>query len=55
MEIAPELFARARKLKRPAVEQLFAHVYPSVVRIAKGLAGREDVAEGVVRFVMLRA
>ena len=40
MEIAPELFAE---------------VYPSVVRIAKGLAGREDVAEGVVRFVMIRA
>lgn len=55
MEIAPELFARVKKLKRPAVEQLFAAVYPSVVRIAKGLAGREDVAEGVVRFVMLRA
>ena len=55
MEIAPELFARVKKLKRAAVEQLFAEVYPSVVRIAKGLAGREDVAEGVVRFVMIRA
>lgn len=55
MEIAPELFTRAKKLKRPAVDQLFAQVYPSVVRIAKGLAGREDVADGVVRFVMIRA
>lgn len=55
MEIAPELFTRAKKLKRPAVDQLFAQVYPSVVRMAKGLAGREDVAEGVVRFVMIRA
>jgi DNA-directed RNA polymerase specialized sigma24 family protein len=55
MEIAPELFTRAKKLKRPAVDELFAEVYPPVVRIAKALAGREDVAEGVVRFVMLRA
>jgi len=55
MEIAPELFTRAKKLKRPAVDQLFAQVYLLVVRMAKGLAGREDVAEGVVRFVMIRA
>jgi len=38
MEIAPELFTRAKKLKRPAVDQLFAQVYPPVVRMAKGLA-----------------
>jgi DNA-directed RNA polymerase specialized sigma24 family protein len=55
MEIPPKVFARAKKLKRPAVDDLFAQVYPAVVRIAKGLAGREDVADGVVRFVMLRA
>jgi DNA-directed RNA polymerase specialized sigma24 family protein len=55
MEISPNLFARARKLKRPAVDELFAQVYPAVVRIAKGLSGREDVADGVVRFVMVRA
>jgi DNA-directed RNA polymerase specialized sigma24 family protein len=55
MEIAPHVFARAKQLKRPAVEELFAQVYPAVVRIARGLSGREDVAEGVVRFVMLRA
>jgi DNA-directed RNA polymerase specialized sigma24 family protein len=55
MEISPTLFARAKKLKPDAVDDLFAQVYPAVVRIAKGLAGREDVAEGVVRFMMLRA
>jgi DNA-directed RNA polymerase specialized sigma24 family protein len=55
MEISPKLFARAQKLNRPAVEALFALVYPAVLRIARALSGREDVAEGVVRFVMLRA
>ncbi|HEY7119266.1 MAG TPA: RNA polymerase sigma factor [Tepidisphaeraceae bacterium] len=55
MEISPGVFARAKKLKRPAVDELFAEVYPAVVRIARGLSGREDVAEGVVRFIMLRA
>jgi DNA-directed RNA polymerase specialized sigma24 family protein len=55
MEIPPKVFARAKKLKRPAVDDLFAQVYPAVVRIAKGLAGRDDVADGVVRFMMLRA
>jgi len=55
MEIPPPLFARAQKLNRPAVEALFASVYPAVLRIARGLAGRTDVADGVVRFVMLRA
>src|SRR3954463_6496404 len=55
MEIPPPLFARAQKLNRPAVEALFASVYPAVLRIARGLSGRIDVADGVVRFVMLRA
>jgi DNA-directed RNA polymerase specialized sigma24 family protein len=55
MEIPPQVFARAQKLRRGALEELFAAVYPAVVRIARGLAGREDVAEGVVRFVMVRA
>jgi DNA-directed RNA polymerase specialized sigma24 family protein len=55
MEIPPHLFTRAQKLKRPAVEALFASVYPAVLRIARGLSGRIDVADGVVRFVMLRA
>src|SRR5688572_15823413 len=55
MEIPAALFDQAKKLKRPAVDDLFAMVYPAVVRIAKALAGRDDVADGVVRFVMLRA
>lgn len=32
---------------------LRAH-YPLVLRVARGLSGREDVAEGVVRFVLAR-
>jgi DNA-directed RNA polymerase specialized sigma24 family protein len=55
MEIAPDVFARARKLSRPGVEDLLASAYPSVARIARALSGRADVAEGVVRFVMIRA
>jgi RNA polymerase sigma-70 factor (ECF subfamily) len=55
MEVPEKVLARARKLDRAALEQLFAAVYPVVVRMARGLSGREDVAEGVVRFVMLRA
>jgi DNA-directed RNA polymerase specialized sigma24 family protein len=55
MEISPTVFARAQKLRRGALEELFGAVYPAVVRIARGLSGREDVAEGVVRFVMVRA
>src|SRR5437773_2179682 len=55
MQISPQVFGRAKKLRRDALEELFAEVYPAVVRIARGLSGREDVAEGVVRFVMTRS
>ena len=55
MQISPRVFGRAKKLRRDALEELFAEVYPAVVRIARGLSGREDVAEGVVRFVMTRS
>ncbi len=55
MEISDQVFTRARKLNRPAVEELFAQVYPTTVRLARGLSGREDVADGVVRFLMGRA
>jgi DNA-directed RNA polymerase specialized sigma24 family protein len=55
MQISPRVFGRARKLRRDGLEELFAEVYPAVVRIARGLSGREDVAEGVVRFVMTRS
>lgn len=55
MQISAAVFERAKKLRRDALEELFAQVYPAVVRIARGLTGREDVAEGVVRFMMVRA
>src|SRR5437773_832647 len=55
MQISPQVFGRAKKLRRDALEELFAEVYPAVMRIARGLSGREDVAEGVVRFVMTRS
>lgn len=55
MEISDQTFARAKKLKRAGVEALYAQAYPTIVRLARGLCGREDVAEGVVRFVMGRA
>lgn len=55
MEISPQIFTSAKKLKRAGVQALFAAVYPGVVRLARALTGREDVAEGVVRFVLLRA
>src|SRR5438094_6488723 len=55
MQISPQVFGRAKKLQRDGLEELFAEVYPAVVRIARGLSGREDVAEGVVRFVMTRS
>jgi DNA-directed RNA polymerase specialized sigma24 family protein len=55
MDISPQLFTNATKLKSPGVQALFAEVYPGVVRLARALTGREDVAEGVVRFVFLRA
>jgi DNA-directed RNA polymerase specialized sigma24 family protein len=55
MEISEKVLARARKLDRAALEELFAAVYPLLVRQARGLCGREDVAEGVVRFMMLKA
>jgi DNA-directed RNA polymerase specialized sigma24 family protein len=55
MPVPPETFLRARKYQRKALEDLFEAVYPTSMRIARGLCGREDVAEGVVRFVMSRA
>jgi DNA-directed RNA polymerase specialized sigma24 family protein len=55
VEIPDDVFARAQRHQRGAVEALFAQVYPPVVRIARALTGRADVAEGVVRFVMTRA
>src|SRR3954452_18709235 len=50
-----ELLARARKLKRDAVEAVLARFYPVVYRMAAALSGRVDVARGVVRYVMKRS
>src|SRR3954471_22940058 len=55
VDIPDDVFARAQRLDRRAVDALYAQVYPPVQRIARALAGRDDVADGVVRFVMLRA
>src|SRR4051812_45664021 len=48
-------FEQAKKLKRAAVERMVAGVYPGVYRTAHGLLGREDAAEGVIRFIVARA
>ncbi|HEV8606368.1 MAG TPA: sigma factor-like helix-turn-helix DNA-binding protein [Tepidisphaeraceae bacterium] len=51
LHIDEELFHRAKKLERPAVEALVESVYPAICRIAYGLCGRQDVGHGIVRFV----
>jgi DNA-directed RNA polymerase specialized sigma24 family protein len=52
LHIDDQLFARAQKLDRQAVEALVESVYPAICRIAYGLSGREDVGRGIVRFVI---
>ncbi len=54
MEIPPGIFARARKLKRRGVEELFAIVYPAIVRMALALCGTRPVAQPVIDRVMRR-
>src|SRR3954471_14328751 len=55
LHIDEDLFARAKKLERDALEKLVESVYPAICRIAYGLFGREDVGDGVVRFVINHA
>ena len=55
LHIDEELFARAKKLERDALEKLVESVYPGICRIAYGLSGREDVGHGIVRFVINHA
>lgn len=55
LQIDAELFARAKKLERDALETLVESVYPGICRIAYGLCGREDVGHGIVRFVINHA
>jgi DNA-directed RNA polymerase specialized sigma24 family protein len=52
MRIDEELFARAKKLDRTALEALVESVYPVICRLAYGLSGRPDVGHGIVRFVV---
>lgn len=52
LHLDDQLFARAKKLDRPALEALVESVYPSICRIAYGLSGRHDVGHGIVRFVI---
>jgi DNA-directed RNA polymerase specialized sigma24 family protein len=51
----PTDFDQARKLNRAAVENIVAGVYAGVYRAAHGLLGREDAAEGVIRFIVARS
>ncbi|HWP40420.1 MAG TPA: RNA polymerase sigma factor [Tepidisphaeraceae bacterium] len=51
-EPSSELVSAASRGKRHAVIQVLAIHYPMVYRIAAGLTGRRDVAQGVVRFVL---
>lgn len=55
MPIPPEVMPRARMLKSDAVGIVLASVYARVHRIAYGLAGREDVGRGILRYVMSRS
>jgi len=52
LRVDEELFARAKKLDRPALEALVESVYPAISRLAYGLSGRPDVGHGIVRFVI---
>ena len=54
MAIPVEVLNRARKFQREALLQVLSACYPAVYRMAHGLAGREDVAQNVIRFVMAR-
>jgi DNA-directed RNA polymerase specialized sigma24 family protein len=55
MPLDEQLFRRATKLERAAVEGEVAQMYPVVHRIALALGGREDVAEQTVRYVLRQA
>jgi DNA-directed RNA polymerase specialized sigma24 family protein len=55
MPVSAATIAGARTFDPEAVHELFESVYPAVHRVAHALAGREDVARGVIRFVMTHA
>lgn len=49
------MLAAARNLNPAAVAEVLREHYPSVHRLAHGLAGRADVGAGIVRYVMYRS
>jgi DNA-directed RNA polymerase specialized sigma24 family protein len=55
MAIPLDTLAAARRLSTPAVTEVLREHYPSVHRLAHGLAGRADVGAGIVRYVMHRS
>jgi DNA-directed RNA polymerase specialized sigma24 family protein len=55
IDLTDDLVRSARKGKRSAVVAVLAIHYPIVWRMAAGLSGRNDVARGVVKFVMKRS
>lgn len=52
MPITDDILARARKLDSRAAEQVAASSYPSTIRIARALTGREKVAAAVAERVL---
>jgi DNA-directed RNA polymerase specialized sigma24 family protein len=55
MPVDDQLLSVAREFDRQAMERLLAAVYSPVYRIAHGLSGRQDVARGIIRFIMNQA
>jgi DNA-directed RNA polymerase specialized sigma24 family protein len=55
MPVAPEVVARAKKLRPDAVNDLLHAQATGVYRIAYALAGRWDVGRGIARFVLNRS
>ena len=55
MPVAEDILAGARKGRRADAEALLAEHYPLICRMARGLAGSDDYARGVLRFVMSHA
>jgi DNA-directed RNA polymerase specialized sigma24 family protein len=55
MPLTADLVARAAKLDRTALNAVVEAMYPAMHRIAHSLAGREDVARGVIDYVARRS
>src|SRR5438128_4874649 len=55
MPVDEAIFERAVRFDRKAIEALLAGMYPVVHRMARALAGQEDAARRIERFVMRQA